>query len=60
MANMDKWVVGMMVAVIGLFGLYLSSRAEDAIMYYVGIAFFVGSLLFNFFQIKQAYDDQGH
>jgi hypothetical protein len=57
---MDKWVVGMMVAVIGLFGLYLSSRAEDAMMYYVGIALFVGSLLFNFFLIKQAYDEQGH
>jgi hypothetical protein len=46
-----------MVAVIGVFALYLSSRAEDSIMYYTGIAFFVASVLFNFYQLKHAFDE---
>lgn len=55
MPHLDRWVVGGLVMVIGLFGLYLASRADEAIMYYTGLALFVGAVLFNFFQIKQAY-----
>ena len=46
-----------MIAGVGLFALYLASRAEDTVMYYTGIAFFVASVLFNFYQVKQAYDE---
>jgi hypothetical protein len=54
--DFGRWVVGFMVAVIGLFALYLASRAEDSVMYYTGIIFFIGAVLFNFFQIKQVFD----
>lgn len=60
MPNLGRWIVGLMVAGIGLFALYLASRSEDAVMYYTGIGFFVASVLFNFLQIKQVYDEQSH
>ena len=55
MPHLDRWIVGGLVMVIGLFGLYLASRADEAIMYYTGLALFGGGVLFIFFQIKQAY-----
>jgi hypothetical protein len=60
MPGVARWIVGFMVAAVGLFALYLASRAEDTIMYYTGISFFVASVLFNFYQIKQAYDETPH
>ncbi len=60
MPNLGRWIIGLMVAGIGLFALYLASRSEDAVMYYTGIGFFVASVLFNFLQIKQVYDEQSH
>lgn len=57
--QMGRWIVGGMVAIVGLVALFLASRAEDPAMYYSGLAFFVGSVLFNFLQIKQVYDEQG-
>ncbi|MFO1153950.1 MAG: hypothetical protein U1E42_09865 [Rhodospirillales bacterium] len=54
--DFGRWVVGCMVAVTGLFALYLASRAEDPVMYYTGIIFFIGVVLFNFLQIKQVFD----
>lgn len=60
MPDVGRWIVGLMMAAVGLFALYLASRAEEATMYYVGIGLFVGSVLFNFYQIKQAYDEQPH
>jgi uncharacterized membrane protein HdeD (DUF308 family) len=58
MPHLDRWIVGGLVMVIGLFGLYLASRADDQIMYYTGLALFIGGVLFNFFQIKHAYSKQ--
>ena len=55
MPHLDRWIVGGLVMVIGLLGLYLASRADEVIMYYTGLALFGGGVLFNFFQIKQAY-----
>ena len=60
MPHVGRWIVGFMLAGIGLFALYLASRAEDAVMYYTGIGFFIASVLFNFLQIKQAYDETAH
>jgi hypothetical protein len=60
MPDVGRWIVGFMVATVGLFALYLASRAEDPVMYYTGISFFVASVLFNFYQIKQAYDETTH
>ena len=57
MPDVGRWVVGLMIAGVGLFALYLASRAEDTVMYYTGIGFFVASVVFNFYQVKQAYDE---
>jgi hypothetical protein len=56
--DFGRWVVGALVAIVGLFALYLASNAEDSVMYYTGIFFFIGCVLFNFLQIKQVYDAQ--
>ena len=50
----------MMVALIGVFALFLASRATDPVMYYTGIVFFIAAVLFNFLQIKQVYDEKSH
>lgn len=60
MPDVGRWVVGLMIAGVGLFALYLASRAEDTIMYYTGLGLFVASVLFNFYQVKQAYDENSH
>jgi len=60
MPQLGRWVVGIMVAVIGLFALFLASRASDAVMYYTGILFFMAAVLFNFLQVKQVYDEKSH
>ena len=49
-----------MVTLVGLFALYLASRADDPVMYGTGIFFFVASVLFNFLLIRQAFDKGGH
>lgn len=55
MPHLDRWVVAVMVMAIGLFGLYLASRADDPIMYYTGLILFAAAVLFDFFLINQAY-----
>lgn len=57
MPDVGRWTVGLMIAGVGLFALYLASRAEDTIMYYTGIGMFVASVLFNFYQVNQGYDE---
>lgn len=56
--NLGRWIIGFMVAVVGLVALFLASRAEEPAMYYSGLAFFIGCVLFNYLQIKQVYDEQ--
>lgn len=56
--DLGRWVVGALAAIVGLFALYLASKAEDPVMYYTGIFFFIGTVLFNFLQIKQVFDKQ--
>lgn len=58
--DLGRWVVGAMVAITGLFALYVSSRADDDVLYYTGVFFFIGCVLFIFFQIKQVYDQAHH
>lgn len=60
MPHLDRWFVAILVMAIGLFGLYLASRADEQIMYYTGLALFVGGVLFNFFLIKHAYIHKHH
>lgn len=56
-ANLSRWVIGILVAICGLGALLLASRAEQTIMYYTGLFFFIGSVLFIFLQIKQTFDE---
>ena len=58
MLEYGRWMMGACFAVIGLLGLFLSSRAADETMYWLGLGLFVAAVLFNFLQIKQAYDDR--
>jgi len=58
MHSVGRWVVGFMMALVGIFALYLASRAHDQIMYYTGLGLFVASVLFNFHQIKQVFDER--
>lgn len=60
MPDVGRWVVGTLMAIIGLFALFIASRTTDAVLYYTGIAFFVATVLFNFYQIKQVYDENSH
>lgn len=50
------WIVGTLFAVIGVFSLYLASKAEDRVMYAGGIVFFIASVLFIFWLIKKVTD----
>jgi hypothetical protein len=56
--NLGRWVVGIMMAAIGICALFIASRAEDPVMYYMGVGFFVATVLFNFFQIKHVFDSR--
>jgi 2-methylisocitrate lyase-like PEP mutase family enzyme len=52
------WIVGALFAIIGVFSLYLASKAEDQVMYAGGIVFFVASVLFIFWLIKMVTDSK--
>lgn len=53
MAHLDRWIIGFMVAAVGVAGLYVASQARDDVMYLTGILVFIAAVLFNFFQIKK-------
>lgn len=48
MGNTTSWIVGGLLALLGIVGLFLSSRAEDQIFYYTGLAFFGFAVLLIF------------
>ena len=56
MTHIGEWIVGAVAAALAIGGLFLAASATDGIMYAVGLIVFVGGVLFNFQQIKQAYD----
>lgn len=56
--HLGRWVVGLLAAIVGLCALIMASRTEEAVMYYTGIFFFIGTVLFNFLQVKQVFDAQ--
>ena len=41
-----SWVIGIMVGLVGFMGLFMASRATDAVFYWVGLLFFVFAVLF--------------
>jgi hypothetical protein len=56
MSRVSTWLVGIMVAAIGLVGLVLASRAEDGPLALFGGALFVFAVLFEFGLIRRVYD----
>lgn len=50
------WATGAMFALIGLFALYVSSRANGSPMYWIGLAIFGFSVLAIFFLIAKSSD----
>jgi hypothetical protein len=55
-SNVSDLVVGLMMAVFGLIGLFLVAGAADAEMYVFGLALCVFAVLFDFGLIKRHYD----
>jgi hypothetical protein len=48
------WVLGGIMGVVSLFGLFIASRAADAVFYGTGLALFVFGVLFIFFLIRKS------
>jgi len=42
--------------VVGLFGLFYAAGSQDGYSYFVGLALFIGAVLFMFHMIKGYYD----
>jgi ABC-type maltose transport system permease subunit len=49
-------ITGVLVALVGFFGLIMASHAADATIYPVGLAFFAFAVLFDFWLIKRWFD----
>ena len=46
--GIGPWILGGVMALLALFGLFLASAAKDGIFYGTGLAFFVFGVLFIF------------
>ncbi len=46
MEGASKWVIGGLVAILGVLGLFAASLARDDNMYYVGVIVFVAAVVF--------------
>ena len=59
MDHIGKWVINVIVGVIGLLGLYVASRATDNTFYAMGLIVFVLAVAFIFYSIRRAFDEAG-
>jgi hypothetical protein len=48
MQGSGKWVLGALVGLLGLVGLFAASRAHDGEMYLFGLIFFAAAIVFVF------------
>lgn len=48
MENGPAWILGAAMAALVLLGLVIASQATDPVMYYVGLAFCLFGVLFNY------------
>ena len=55
-SNVGDLIVGLMMAVFGLIGLFLVAGAADAEMYIFGLALCVFAVVFDFGLIKRHFD----
>jgi ABC-type maltose transport system permease subunit len=49
-------ITGVLVALVGFFGLVMASHAAETAIYLVGLAFFAFAVLFDFWLIKRWFD----
>ncbi|HQT77580.1 MAG TPA: hypothetical protein PLD10_11065 [Rhodopila sp.] len=56
--NLSNLIVGLMMAVFGLIGLFLVAGAADDEMYIFGLALTAFAVLFDFGLIKHHYDER--
>ena len=47
------WIIGALVALLGIAGLFLASRAVDGAIYWTGLLFFAFSVLFCFYLVDR-------
>ena len=47
------WIIGALVALLGLAGLFLASRAVDGAIYWTGLVFFAFSVFFCFYLVDR-------
>lgn len=55
-ANLGRWVIGFIATASALAALFIAAEAEEPVMHYTAILFFIGCVLFIFGLIKQSYD----
>lgn len=60
MQGAGKWVVGGLVALLGLVALFAASHAHDSAMYLFGLIFFVAAVIFVFGLIGLSTGRQEH
>lgn len=53
MGNTVNWVIGGLIGLLALMGLYLASRAVDEVIYWTGLGFFVFGVAFCFYLINR-------
>jgi len=53
---MMEWILGLVLAFLGIVGLFLASGAYDIGMYFFGLALFVFAVLFDFWLVKKHFD----
>jgi len=51
-----KWIVGGLVGVTGVFGLFLAANAEDRGIYVFGLGLAAFAIIYVFAQMKQGFD----
>lgn len=60
MNSASSIVIGAIVALFGIIGLFMAANAVDAIFYGVGLTFFVFATLFDFWLVKKWFDVAEH
>jgi hypothetical protein len=51
-----KWIVGGLVGVVGIFGLFLAANAGDRGVYVFGLGLAAFAIIYVFGQMKQGFD----
>ena len=60
MNHLGNWVMGAVMAVMAVAGLFVAAKAGHGVAYYGGLLFFLFALAFVFLLIKVSYDGWEH